>query len=280
MEIIPKKDGDSLHFGKESVCVKDIIGLNPDEFLKIFQYLHNNGLKITKVSYPIEERYSRDGKKGDYPIVNDILEYVFLCGKLRKIINIDKLIKTFNKSQKSLEMFRHDVILARVIHEYIKSGYKIELFPKTDDLYNPDLKIGDLLADVKHIQEPDEYSLYMDRAIKNHPELKCRWKNMKLIDINKLIQLEPIKVQEKYIFNSKESWFSQADVIFLDVSYSFRAGGFNAFQNDVLGKPIEPKKYRVIKLYYNKNRARDSPNIRWSCIDWDREENILKIPHF
>jgi len=280
MEIIPKKDGDLLYFGEESRCVKNIIGLDPDEFLKIFQYLHNKGLKITKISYPIEEKYSRDEKKGDYVIVNDILEFVFLCGKLRKIINIDELIKTYNKSQKSLEMFRHDVILTRVIYEYLKSGYKIELFPKIDDSHNPDFKIDDLLADIKHMQEPDEYTLYMNRAIKKYPELKCRWKNMNILDINKFIQLEPIKVQEKYIFNSKESWFSQADVIFLDVSYSVWAGGFNTFQNNNLKKPIEPKKNRVIKLFYNRNRARNSPNIRWSYIDWDPEEGILKFPHF
>jgi len=214
MEIIPKKDGDLLIFGEESVCVKDIIGLNPDEFLKIFKYLHNKGLKINKVSYPIEARYSKCEKKSNYIIVNDILEFVFLCEKLRKIINIDKLINTFNKSQKGLEMIRHDVILARVIYEYLKSGFKIELFPKTDDSHNPDFKIDDLLADVKHIQESDEYTLCMERVIKKYPELKYRLKNMKLLDINKLIQIEPIKVQEKYIFNNKESWFSQADVIF------------------------------------------------------------------
>ncbi len=280
MEIILKKDGNLLYFGEESVDVKDIIGLNPDEFLKIFQYLHNKGLKINKVSYPIEEKYSRDKKKGDYVIVNDILEFIFLCDKLRKLINIDELIKTYNKSQKSLEMVRHDVILTRVIYEYLKSGYKIELFPKTDDSHNPDFKIDDLLADIKHIQESDEYTLYQERAIKKYPELKYRLKNMKLIDISKLIQIEPIKVQEKYIFNYKESWFSQADVIFLDVSYSIRAGGFNTLQINNLEKPIEPKKNRVIKLYYNKNRARDSPNIRWSYIDWDPEKDILNFSHF
>jgi len=280
MEIIPKKDGNLLIFGEESVCVKDIIGLNPDEFLKIFKYLHNKGLKINKVCYPIEARYSKCEKKSNYVIVNDILEFVFLCEKLRKIFNIDKLINTFNKSQKGLEMVRHDVILARVIYEYLKNGYNIELFPKTDDSHNPDFKIDDLLADIKHKQESDEYTLYMERAIKKHPELKGRYKNINILDINNFIQLEPIKVQKNYILNYIETWFSQANVIFLDLSYSVRAGGFNIFQNNNLEKPIEPKKNRVIILYYNRNRARNSPNIRWSYIDWDPEEGILHFPHF
>ena len=267
MVIKVKKDDDLIFFG-ESVCVEEIIGLSPDEFLKIFNCLQKYGLNINKIYYPIEEYFKNKNVK-NYDcnsIIYDILEFVFLCNELKQQkVKIYKLLREFNKSQnESIDSVRHDVTVARICYEYIKEDYEIELYPKHKSRIHPDLKINQLYCDIKMEQEAHIIELlgYKVNKLKN----------------NSAITFKRDKVRQEKVILIAEKWLEKYDVVFNDISYSIIEGGFGRLcDSRTQLTPIEPIKNRVIVLSYNKYTSLEKPNIKWTYYDWDpiNQEFIL-----
>lgn len=270
MVIKPKKEGDLIYFDKVCVNVKEVIGLSPDEFLKIFECFSNrkDGLKITKICFKIKTKFldpCTQKRESNYYILNEILEFVFLCKELKlRSVKTNRLINEFNKSQNGdIDEIRHNVTVARICYEYMKKGYRIILFPRSINKKNPDLKLNGLYADIKVKQE--EWNI---KLLEYRLDITSK--------IGTIYAFKPSEVMKKDIESKVDGWFKDRDAIFYDISYAITEGGYGHLNDSrTQQKIIEPIKNRVIMLSYSKSLNLYKPTIKWSYLDWDPLKNEL-----
>ena len=230
------KDEDFLALGSGSTNIRLTHRITPKEFINIYETV--SGTHDLQITQEFIERFWEVGtffgiKRKAQPafMAKYFIDFVLDAHCLvERGFQIGPLIQEFKKSSDMSEL-RHACSLAFLSSIYACSGFGIEFQSRSRDSKSADLRISDIFADIKVIQQSDLEQIHREKG----RVFQTKLSEDLCYDIGKAIQ------------NRLHDGIKQAELVFIDMSLKSLSSIWLSEEFDTTSNIVpEPRPFRVV----------------------------------